>query len=241
MQYAHAQWEYLEAGLKFYVDEGLRHIVFAPETTEINITVDLYKGLKTWYNLLSNSNYAFPVRTIGGDSIGGGQSAGDMYFMINNYRVVYDPTKVKVTGILFSDDYDTAWLYNKTLEPVYPASVSNLALSQTTTTNVVTGTALTAQETADAVWQATVRTLTEQSTLIASQAAQLENLFRLAGLDIDNPMTVTETSRVAGDIDLVISGDGETTSTVTRTPTIFNVVDEIGNLLVDELENEVIG
>jgi hypothetical protein len=36
------------------------------------------------------------------------------------------------------------------------------------------------------------------------------------GLDISNPMTVTPTSRVAGSIDLDITGDGETTTTVTR-------------------------
>jgi hypothetical protein len=45
----------------------------------------------------------------------------------------------------------------------------------------------------------------------------LEELHRLQGLNIAAPMTVTKTTRVAGDINLAISGDGNTTSTVTRT------------------------
>ena len=44
----------------------------------------------------------------------------------------------------------------------------------------------------------------------------LQDLWKLMGLDASNPMTVTPTSRIAGDISQVISGDGVTTSTVTR-------------------------
>lgn len=44
----------------------------------------------------------------------------------------------------------------------------------------------------------------------------LDSLGKLEGLDGSNPMTVTPTSRVSGDIDLAITGDGETSSVVTR-------------------------
>jgi len=46
---------------------------------------------------------------------------------------------------------------------------------------------------------------------------KVDELHKSQGLDVSNPMTVTPTSRVAGTINQVISGDGETTSTVTRT------------------------
>lgn len=46
---------------------------------------------------------------------------------------------------------------------------------------------------------------------------KVDELWALQGLDAANPMTVTPTSRVAGAITQVISGDGENTSTVTRT------------------------
>ena len=44
-----------------------------------------------------------------------------------------------------------------------------------------------------------------------------EELHRLRGLDAANPVTITPTSETAGDISLAITGDGETTSTATRT------------------------
>lgn len=43
-----------------------------------------------------------------------------------------------------------------------------------------------------------------------------DEIHKLQGLDAANPMTVTPTSRVAGGISQTISGDGTTTSTVTR-------------------------
>jgi hypothetical protein len=46
---------------------------------------------------------------------------------------------------------------------------------------------------------------------------QIDDIHKIHGLDLSNPMTVTPTSREAGTIEQTISGDGTTTSTVTRT------------------------
>ena len=57
------------------------------------------------------------------------------------------------------------------------------------------------------------------SGLSVAQATQLIEMWRLLGLDISNPMTVTPTSVDAGAaIAQTVSGDGETTTTVTRDP-----------------------
>jgi len=45
---------------------------------------------------------------------------------------------------------------------------------------------------------------------------KLDDLYKLQGLDIDNPMTVTPSSRNAGSISQIISGDGTSSTTVTR-------------------------
>lgn len=45
---------------------------------------------------------------------------------------------------------------------------------------------------------------------------QIDELHKNEGLDIANPMTVTPSTREAGDISLLITGDGVTSSTVTR-------------------------
>lgn len=46
--------------------------------------------------------------------------------------------------------------------------------------------------------------------------ARVNEIWRILGLDSDNPLTVTPTSRVSGDISQTISGDGTTSTTVTR-------------------------
>lgn len=47
--------------------------------------------------------------------------------------------------------------------------------------------------------------------------SKLTEVHKIQGLDIDNPMTVTPSTRTSDDIVLNISGDGETTTTVART------------------------
>jgi len=52
----------------------------------------------------------------------------------------------------------------------------------------------------------------------ANYGQHAHEIWRTMGLDVANPMTVTPTSRIAGDVSQTITGDGETTSTVTRNP-----------------------
>jgi hypothetical protein len=59
---------------------------------------------------------------------------------------------------------------------------------------------------------------TSGSGLSAGEQAQLAEIHKIHGLLEGSPMTVTPTSRVAGDVEQTISGDGETTTTVTRDP-----------------------
>ena len=54
------------------------------------------------------------------------------------------------------------------------------------------------------------------SGLSTAEKAQLFKLWQRFGLDPDNPLEVTPTSIKAGDVNQVITGDGETTSTVTE-------------------------
>jgi hypothetical protein len=54
------------------------------------------------------------------------------------------------------------------------------------------------------------------SGLTTEQAAKLDELWKLAGLDPASPMTVTPTGRLAGGINQAITGDGESTTTVQR-------------------------
>lgn len=53
-------------------------------------------------------------------------------------------------------------------------------------------------------------------TELATELTKITETHKIQGLDATAPMTVTPSSRVAGTISLAITGDGETTSTVTR-------------------------
>ena len=64
--------------------------------------------------------------------------------------------------------------------------------------------------------QVEVITITGGSALTAQETLMLTRLFQRFGLDAANPLTVTPTSIVAGDVNQTITGDGETTSTVTQ-------------------------
>jgi hypothetical protein len=95
-------------------------------------------------------------------------------------------------------------------------SIRNLTIfnGNVDATAVVDNTAI-----AEAVWnQLTANNVTPSSTGTALNEiiAKLMELWQIQGLDSSNPLTITETQRVAGTVDLAISGDGETTSIVTR-------------------------
>ena len=51
---------------------------------------------------------------------------------------------------------------------------------------------------------------------IDNNSIKLGELYQLNGLDINNPVVITETSTTTGNIDLVISGNAETLSVITR-------------------------
>lgn len=60
----------------------------------------------------------------------------------------------------------------------------------------------------DMVWDGTAEVVLD---------TQVDELHKLQGLNVAAPMTTTTSLRVAGGITLAITGNGETTSTVTRT------------------------
>lgn len=71
----------------------------------------------------------------------------------------------------------------------------------------------------DAVWGADITNYVTAGTMgerLAAEIAMTADLYDIQGLNPAKPMTVTTTQRTAGTIDLAITGDGVTTSTVTR-------------------------
>ena len=191
--FIHNQNDYWELNHKVNFDPNSKLIIVHGSTTEIDVKVNLYSDMKEWMllPLRQNNKYKPPIRTIGGDNTVAGQKAGDIYFMQNGWRVQYDPTKVKVTGVLFSDDFDTPWVdYDG--NPIYPAQVSSL----------VTGIAVdtpSAAENATAVRTELSPELGNMDTTVSSRASQA-SLDALQG-DVDTVLvTVGNMSLVIDDL-----------------------------------------
>jgi hypothetical protein len=134
------EWELFN---KVTFDGELKLIIVNPGVANLSIKGDVYSAWKRWVQTYDYSKYDAAVRTIGGDPLGDNLYAGDIYFLINDWRLVVDLTQVRITGALYSDDYETAfWAYEQTTNniiPQYPATVSQLVQTVEVTMPVVTG------------------------------------------------------------------------------------------------------
>ena len=128
--------------------------------TELDIKVDVFSDWKEWVITRAENAFWEPaIRSIGGDPTVAGQTAGDIYFLQNGWKLYIDLTKVKVTGTLFSDDFDSAYFdFNGVIQ--FPAQVSSLVSGISATTS-------SGGTTPAEVWTYSDRTLTQD---VASDA-----------------------------------------------------------------------
>ena len=120
--------------------------------TSLSIRENVYSAWARWMIREDNSRFSAAIRAVGADPIPGGET-GITFFMINGWRLVYDPNVVAVSGVLYSEDYATAY-WSDAGAPIYPATVAALVNSAVTTQNVITGTAVTAAELVAAIMAA---------------------------------------------------------------------------------------
>ena len=138
---------------KVSFDGSARIIYVHSEVTSLDIRIDVYSAWVSWIALRDNTKFLPATRYTGYDQIGPGIYTGDTYFLINGWKLAVDLRKVKVTGVLFSDDYDTAY-YTPDLVPQYPATVSSLVTTVSTAGSV-------AGSTPSEIWAYSNRSLTQ--------------------------------------------------------------------------------
>jgi len=131
-----SHWEAWELRHKVTFDPSQRLIFVNSGVTSIDVKVDVYSDWKEWARLHENLRFPPAIRAIGGDPTTGGQTAGDIYFLRNNWRLVVDLAHTQITGVLFSDNYDTP-LLSMDLDKSYQSVVSSLVTG--TQLPVVTG------------------------------------------------------------------------------------------------------
>jgi hypothetical protein len=194
--------------------------------TTLDLRADVYSAWVRWAAREANLRFLPAMRAVGADPIPGGET-GLTFFLQNGWRLVYDPALVAVSGVLYSEDFPTPYL-SPAGDLVYPATVAALVNSAVSTQNVVTGTALTPEQTASAVWLAAQRTLTanpgpskeevaaQVRLALSGELARILELAAINGLLPGTPLTVTTNSRTAGDVTQSIATQADGTTTVER-------------------------
>ena len=177
-----------------------KHITVNAGVTALDIGPDVYSAWKRWVMREDNMRFLPAMRATGGDPIPGG-TTGSTYFTSNSWRLIYDPSIVAVTGVLYSEVDDTAYWSAAGL-PVYPATVSALVNNAVSYQNVVTGTALTPTETADAVWQRVIESGISAEQMTRLMAAILLGKVSGAGTGTEVFRDINDTvNRVTATVD----------------------------------------
>lgn len=96
--------------------------IFLSESIAKIDLADVYSRSVDWLAQDENLKVELPMRYSGYDPIPGGFT-GATFFMTNGWKLVYNPNTTAITGVLFSEDYDTGyWTYNGL--PIYPIMVA---------------------------------------------------------------------------------------------------------------------
>lgn len=80
-----------------------RIITILPNNPVVSTRNDLYGAWKRWASEGNNAAFLPAMRTIGGDPIGGGEFAGDIYFLLNGWQIFVSEF-VTFNGVLYHDD-----------------------------------------------------------------------------------------------------------------------------------------
>jgi hypothetical protein len=99
-------------------DPSALTVVVADSPNDVEVPAQLlYSAWKEWLLLSDNAKYPPAFRTIGGDPLGGGVTAGDYYFLANDagwrLKLAEYDHRLDVTGNLYPEDAALA-LYTST-------------------------------------------------------------------------------------------------------------------------------
>lgn len=165
---------------------------------------DIFRAWSDWALLSDNLKYLPAFSATGGDDLGAGLSIPPYYFLENSWRVrpMESAHNLTITGNLFVQGggvpvVSTLGTYQVNVNYTVPVQAQGISTSGST--------GPTAADIADAV-----------RAELAAELLRVIELAKIHGLVQGAPLTVTPASRSAGGVDQAITGDGTTTSTVTR-------------------------
>lgn len=156
-------WDEWQLYHKVTFDGDAKLIIVNADVDALSVRRDIYSSWKEWVLLGDHSKYDSAIRVTGGDPIGGGQFTGDVYFLINNWRIIVDHS-CAIDGVIYSDDYPSPFVQVVGTQ-IVTNKVSSLVSVVAPTVIVDGGTIPSAATIAEAVWTALDRSLSvEQIT-----------------------------------------------------------------------------
>jgi len=201
-------WDYWQLYQKVTFDGVAKIITVNEGVTSLDIRTELYSAWVNWLSVGESTHFLNAMRYTGLDPIPTGFT-GDTYFLINGWKLYIDITKVSVTGVLYSDNYPTAF-FDYSGNPQYPMVVSSVINTVTILQNVITDNAASiAAATRVELTPELNKINTLENGLTPNQLTMLQEIYALYGLDPTKPLLVTDTQRQAGTIN----------QTITTTPT----------------------
>lgn len=235
LTYFYSHWDYWNLRHKVTFDGVNKLILINEGEVSIDVQRDIYSSWKEWARLETNLKYLDPLATVGGEPTISGQRLDVTYFLINGWKIkpyqgTYDLT---LTGNIFDVDGGSI----KVPADVNRFNPNNITINTNTSvivrqldaSSAVTGSGLTDAE-SEALFniEGKVVSIFSGATPVSAslQGDQLNTLndmhekileiWKLHGLDVNNPLTVTTTSRTFDDVVQSISttGENETQETI---------------------------
>jgi hypothetical protein len=120
-------WDYWSLYHKVTFDPTNKFIVVNPGVVSLDMKIDVYSDWKEWVQQEDYSKFLPAFRSIGGDPVGPGLYAGDVYFLINGWKIFVDH-EVAITGVVYADDGSNPFITPASAN-VVRSTASNLALA----------------------------------------------------------------------------------------------------------------
>jgi hypothetical protein len=96
-------WDIWQLYHKVTFDGVNKLMIINYDVSAVSVKNDIFSDWKEWVAILDNAKYLQAMRSVGGDPIGGGQYAGDMYFLMNGWKIYADHS-VLIDGVVYSED-----------------------------------------------------------------------------------------------------------------------------------------
>lgn len=137
-------------------------IIIGENTSELSIK-RCYSMWKEWSRLRDNTKYLPAFRATGGDPVSDIQFSGDIYFLINGWRILISHSCV-IDGVIYSDDFPSPFLQVEGTQ-IVTNKVSSLVTTIAPKVTIDGISVPSAEQTAQAVWEYSNRTVPQNNTI----------------------------------------------------------------------------